>query len=105
MPQVSVNVTVETNLQCSVDLSSRQPRVPCPHLLELDISGVSMVFSCSHACHEHVPGPRFRGCCLVFPGNFEDVLFYPTRFFRQFWANPFFQLFEALYWPKRGPKS
>ena len=56
-------------------------------------------------------------------GNFKDVRFYPififghfwaalsmisgfcpTRFFRQFWADPIFQLFEALFWPKRRPK-
>ena len=34
-----------------------------------DSSSVSMVFSCSHSCHEHVPGPRLRDCCLIFPAE------------------------------------
>ena len=55
-----------------------------------------------------VTGPIFARMLdnqrLTVLGNFKDVWFYPTRFFRQFWPTPLFQLLEALFWPKKRPK-
>ena len=31
-------------------------------------------------------------------------VFYPTRFFRQFWADPTFSAVRTLFWPKRRPQ-
>ena len=50
-----------------------------------------------------------RFCPIFNFGHFWAALskisgFYPTRCIRQFWADPIFQLFEALFWPKMRPK-
>ena len=59
MRHIPRNVTVETNLQCSVDLLSRQPRAPCPYPPDLkqeyEVQTEMELKTCSKICDIEKP--------------------------------------------------